>query len=102
MNQREEIRIESRRRMAIIEESYGALYHLPNYVMATYRLYALLAEASIQRYVDSFGLLPIDVVEIGDAKSEFNWGDVTDFEREVILLLNEVCRRGESMLPLAR
>ena len=96
MKTKDEIRRESWRRMNIIEEAYGGLYRLPNYVMTAYRLYSLLAHASIEQYWSAFGYMPIDTVEIADAKNEFNWGAITDFEREVIALLNEACRRFEA------
>ena len=95
MQMRDEIRRESWKRMAIIEEAYGSLTRLPSYVMTAHRLYALLYEASLEKYFASFGWLPIDSSEVGDAKSEFNWGDLTAFELEVIALVNEACRRME-------
>lgn len=95
MQMKEEIRRESWKRMSIIEEAYGGMYRLPTYVMTAHRLYWLLHEASIQKYFDSFGWMPIDSSEIGDAKSEFNWGDLTAFELEVIALVNNACWRME-------
>lgn len=95
MHMKDEIRRESWKRMAIIEEAYGSLHRLPNYVMTAHRLYSVLYEASLERYFAAFGWLPIDQSEVGDAKSEFNWGDLTAFELEVITLVNEACRRME-------
>lgn len=91
----EEIRRESWKRMSIIEEAFGSLYHLPNRMMSAYRLYSLLYETSFERYFASYGYLPIDPSEVGDAKDELGWGDITDFELEVIALLNQACRRME-------
>lgn len=95
MHLKEEIRRESWKRMANIEEIYGDRY-LPSHVMSAYRLYHLFYEASIQKYFASYGYLPINVSEVGDAKAEFKWGDVTDFERDAINFLNEYCRRMET------
>ena len=97
-----EIRHEAMRRMERIEEIYSNGLTVPPEVMSLYGMLTAVASDSIGRYFDNFGYREIDTGDINDAKQDLNWAPITDFEREVIALINEHCRQRQYSLRVSQ
>jgi len=76
-------------RINAIEESssYGSV---PHYSMDLYGLYFFIMTRSFQRYVQQFELQTVDINNITQAKSYYNWPPVSTFEKDVASLLNQM------------
>ena len=76
-------------RISAIEESssYGSV---PHYSMDLYGLYFFIMTRSFQRYVQQFELQTVDINNITQAKSYYNWPPVSTFEKDVASLLNQM------------
>jgi len=97
MSKKDEIRTEAWKRMRAMEHAYGSSVRLPGYILSYYRLRLLIYEADFGAYFRSYGWLPVEPSDVGDARAEFGWenGTVGTFEREVCLLLSEKCQQLE-------
>ena len=76
-------------RISSIEESssYG---NIPHYAFDLYSLYYFIMVRNFQKYVQNFECQTVDINNITQAKSYYNWPPVSTFEKDVASLLNQM------------
>jgi len=76
-------------RISAIEES-SSNGNIPHYAFDLYSLYYFIMVRNFQKYVQNFECQTVEISNITQAKSYYNWPPVSVFERDVVTLLNEL------------
>lgn len=91
---RNEIRRQARERLSWIDQ-HMAEFHISEDIHTYHRLLIALYRASVPSYFEAFGWMSIDEADAFDGKYRLGWGELTGFEKDVIILINQEVIRNE-------